>query len=74
MKQASVTAVVMAGGRGERLWPLVRRHTPKVCVSVDGRHTLLETTLGAIKNNSEVNLEVDVLARYLGRMRSFLPV
>ena len=31
-------------------------------------HTLAETTLDAIKNNSEVNLEVDVLARYLERL------
>ena len=31
-------------------------------------HTLMETTLGAIKNNSEVNLEVDILARYLERL------
>ena len=31
-------------------------------------HTLVETTLGVIKNNSEVNLEVDVLARYLERL------
>ena len=31
-------------------------------------HTLAETTLGAIKEDSEVNLEVDVVARYLERL------
>ena len=31
-------------------------------------HTLSETTLGAIKEDSEVNLEVDVVARYLERL------
>ncbi len=31
-------------------------------------HTLAETTLGAIKEGSEVNLEVDVVARYLERL------
>ena len=31
-------------------------------------HTLTETTLGAIKEDSEVNLEVDVVARYLERL------
>ncbi len=45
MSSSSVAVVVMAGGKGERLWPLVRAHTPKVCVSVDGRATLLGTTL-----------------------------
>lgn len=37
--------VVMAGGRGERLWPLVRADRPKVCVAPDGRTSLLEATL-----------------------------
>ena len=31
-------------------------------------HTLAETTLGVIKEDSEVNLEVDVVARYLERL------
>jgi mannose-1-phosphate guanylyltransferase len=44
-----VTCVVMAGGRGERLWPLVRNDRPKVCVSPDGRHSLLATTLARVE-------------------------
>jgi riboflavin synthase len=31
-------------------------------------HTLVETTLGVIKADSEVNIEVDVVARYLERL------
>ena len=31
-------------------------------------HTLAETTLGTIKEDSEVNLEVDIVARYLERL------
>ncbi len=31
-------------------------------------HTLTETTLGALKSGAEVNLEVDILARYLERL------
>jgi riboflavin synthase len=31
-------------------------------------HTLAETTLGAVKENSGVNLEVDLVARYLERL------
>ena len=41
----SVTFVVMAGGRGERLWPLVRAAKPKVCCSPDGCRTLLQATI-----------------------------
>jgi riboflavin synthase len=31
-------------------------------------HTLKETTLGTIKEDSEINLEVDIVARYLERL------
>lgn len=40
-----VTFVIMAGGKGERLWPLVRRRTPKVCLAPDGRRSLLQATI-----------------------------
>jgi len=41
--------VVMAGGRGERLWPLVRRDRPKACVSFEGSCSLIEATLRRLK-------------------------
>lgn len=44
-----VTFVVMAGGRGERLWPLVRVGRPKVCLSLDGRMSLLEATVRRLR-------------------------
>jgi mannose-1-phosphate guanylyltransferase len=40
-----VTFVIMAGGRGERLWPLVRTNRPKVCLAPDGRRSLLRATV-----------------------------
>ena len=39
-----VLAVVLAGGRGERLWPLARAHRPKALVRI-GDKTLLQATL-----------------------------
>ena len=33
-------------------------------------HTAQVTTMGALKPGSKVNLEIDVLARYLKRMQS----
>lgn len=41
----SVTCVIMAGGKGERLWPLVRNVSPKVCLSPDGGLSLLARTV-----------------------------
>ncbi len=49
MAGASVTFVVMAGGRGERLWPLVRASTPKVCLAPDGRRSLLAATIQRLR-------------------------
>ena len=38
-------AVVMAGGRGERFWPLSRRNRPKQCLDLTGRGSLLQMTV-----------------------------
>ncbi len=45
----AVTFVVMAGGRGERLWPLVRAERPKVCLSPDGTQSLLRATIARLR-------------------------
>ena len=49
MSRHSVTFVVMAGGKGERLWPLVRTQTPKVCLSLNGRGSLLGEALARLR-------------------------
>lgn len=38
-------AVVLAGGRGTRFWPLSRKNVPKQCLSIDGGPTLLQRTV-----------------------------
>ena len=38
-------AVVMAGGRGERFWPLGRRMRPKQLLRLTGEKTMLEDTV-----------------------------
>ncbi len=45
MSGAPLWAVILAGGRGTRFWPLSRRALPKQCLSLDGRRTLLQQTL-----------------------------
>jgi mannose-1-phosphate guanylyltransferase len=42
-------AVILAGGYGERFWPLSRRKRPKQLLPIIGEHSLLETTIERIK-------------------------
>lgn len=37
--------VILAGGSGSRLWPLSREQMPKQFLTLDGSHSLLQTTL-----------------------------
>lgn len=39
----------MAGGKGERLWPLVNAQMPKVCLSPDGSRSLIQQTIDRLK-------------------------
>lgn len=41
-------AVVLAGGRGARFWPLSRVHRPKQCLALLGGPTLLESTIARL--------------------------
>lgn len=41
-------AVILAGGRGTRFWPLSRRAMPKQCLSLDGGPTLIQRTVSRI--------------------------
>jgi mannose-1-phosphate guanylyltransferase len=45
---ANVYAVVMAGGRGERFWPLSTETVPKPFVPLLGEHTLLQQTVARL--------------------------
>lgn len=49
MTKPRVVFAILAGGKGERLWPLVRAQSPKVCLSPDGDKTLLVRTLERLK-------------------------
>jgi mannose-1-phosphate guanylyltransferase len=42
---SSLYALILAGGSGERFWPLSRRSRPKQLLSLFGQETLLEATL-----------------------------
>ncbi len=40
-----VCSIILAGGSGERLWPLSRQHRPKQFLSIDHEKSLLEATI-----------------------------
>jgi mannose-1-phosphate guanylyltransferase len=45
MTQSSLVPVILAGGKGERFWPLSRRHRPKQFLCLDGSgRSLLQAT------------------------------
>jgi mannose-1-phosphate guanylyltransferase len=48
MSSSTLYAVVMAGGRGTRFWPLSRRALPKQCLSLDGGPTLIQRTVARL--------------------------
>ena len=49
MKMAELFAVVMAGGRGERFWPLSTDHLPKPFIRLLGSNSLIQDTVSRIE-------------------------
>lgn len=49
MKRPQVVFVVLAGGRGERLWPLVRRNRPKISIMAGEGRSILRATVDRLK-------------------------
>jgi mannose-1-phosphate guanylyltransferase len=45
-----VSAVILAGGEGRRLWPKSRINFPKQCISLAGTESLIEQTVERIKD------------------------
>lgn len=67
-------AVIMAGGRGERLWPLSRTETPKQFLKLLGDYTLLQQTVERILPLIPLkNTYVVVGKEHVGLVREQLP-
>ena len=49
-----IKAIVMAGGSGTRLWPLSRAGHPKQFLALDGKDTMLQTTMKRLEG---INLD-----------------
>jgi len=48
MRMSKVHAVILAGGSGSRLWPLSRQNLPKQFLVLNGKATLLQTTINRL--------------------------
>lgn len=67
-------AVIMAGGRGERLWPLSRKETPKQFLKLLGNSTLLQRTVERVLPLVSLeNTYVVVGREHVGLVREQLP-
>ncbi|HEV7437784.1 MAG TPA: mannose-1-phosphate guanylyltransferase/mannose-6-phosphate isomerase [Pseudorhizobium sp.] len=47
-----IVPVIMAGGKGTRLWPLSRANAPKQFIQFVGEHTLFQETLARVSDTS----------------------
>ncbi len=71
-----IFAVIMAGGKGERLWPLSTEDRPKPLISLNGQQTLLEDTvqrLFPLLNADNVFVITDEKSAVLAREILMLP-
>lgn len=53
MSKSQVSAVILAGGSGSRLWPMSRQNLPKQFLALDGEFTLLQTTINRLSPTIE---------------------
>jgi mannose-1-phosphate guanylyltransferase len=47
-KNSNFYPVVLAGGRGTRFWPLSRKKRAKQLLALDGKHTMIQQTVGRL--------------------------
>ena len=75
MNDPGFYAVVMAGGRGTRFWPLGRRSRPKQLLKLTGDKTMLEdTVLRLFPLFPPEKILVVTSAAYIGEARRLLPI
>lgn len=69
-----IHAVIMAGGQGERFWPLSRRKHPKQLIRIVGKEVMLQETVARLKplvKESEIWIVTNT--EQAGAIRELLP-
>lgn len=64
----AVYGVILAGGLGERLWPLSRRKKPKQLLCVNQNKTLLAQAIGRLKQMNLQNIYVTTSQEYVSEI------
>ncbi len=59
-----VYTVILAGGSGERLWPLTRKEKPKQLLCIDEKKTLLEQTIERMQLIPENHIWISTTKQY----------
>lgn len=68
------TVLIMAGGMGERLWPLSRESKPKQFLSIGGESSLIENTVNRAKLiTNDSNIFIVTGSKYKDAFEKFLP-
>ena len=69
-----IFAIIMAGGRGERFWPISRNTTPKQFSKILGNTTLLESTLARVSYIVPTeNIIIMTNEIYVDKVKKILP-
>ena len=69
-----VTTLIMAGGKGERVWPIGRQSKPKQFLKIKGKHTLIEDAIIRAKTFcDEKNIFIITGEKYRDSFSKFLP-
>lgn len=51
----NITAVIMAGGKGERFWPKSRTNLPKQFLNISGSKSMIQQTVARLENIIEIS-------------------
>ena len=54
LPESSFIALVMAGGRGTRFWPMSQDEKPKQYLTLFGERTLIQSTIDRLKKQTPV--------------------
>ena len=69
-----IAAIIMAGGKGERFWPLSRETTPKQCLAIISGKTMLEDTISRLKPLFPIkNIFIATNSQLAQYMKKFVP-
>lgn len=73
-KKPRLSALIVAGGSGSRLWPASRQHQPKQLMGFLGKQTLLQNTFARLRKGFSIqDIFVATGAHYADAIRKQLP-